>query len=77
VAAARLKRLFPERRVVGVPAREVLLGGGNITASHKQVPRAGGARRNRETRCRLLKLFNVGDRSRRFLPTLLSGCGAQ
>ena len=35
-----LARCYPEREVVGVPAREILLGGGNIHCITQQVPRA-------------------------------------
>jgi len=38
LAAARLKRLFPARRVVGVRTREILLGGGNIHCITQQIP---------------------------------------
>ncbi|HZO21051.1 MAG TPA: agmatine deiminase [Steroidobacteraceae bacterium] len=45
-AASRLKRLFPKRRVVGVAAREILLGGGNIHCITQQVPCAGQKRKS-------------------------------
>jgi agmatine deiminase len=47
-AAAKLKRIFPKRRIVGVSAREVLLGGGNIHCITQQVP-ASGLRRTAPT----------------------------
>jgi agmatine deiminase len=37
-ALAKLRRLFPERKVIGVPGREVLLGGGNIHCITQQIP---------------------------------------
>ncbi|MGV1049614.1 MAG: agmatine deiminase [Solirubrobacterales bacterium] len=39
-AAEILRACFPEREVVGVPAREILLGGGNIHCITQQVPAA-------------------------------------
>ncbi len=37
-AADVLRDCFPEREIVGVPAREILLGGGNIHCITQQVP---------------------------------------
>jgi agmatine deiminase len=38
-AAAILRDCFPGREIVGVPAREILLGGGNIHCITQQVPK--------------------------------------
>jgi agmatine deiminase len=42
---ALLKKVFPEREVVGVASREILLGGGNIHCITQQVPQARKRRR--------------------------------
>ncbi|HUO74786.1 MAG TPA: agmatine deiminase [Solirubrobacteraceae bacterium] len=42
-AAEILRGCFPDREVVGVDAREILLGGGNIHCITQQVPRRGAA----------------------------------
>ena len=44
-AAAVLRRAFPGRKVVGVAAREILLGGGNIHCITQQIPRVAPGRR--------------------------------
>jgi agmatine deiminase len=37
-ALAKLRRIFPERQIVGMPGREILLGGGNIHCITQQQP---------------------------------------
>jgi agmatine deiminase len=39
-ALRTLRALFPRREVMGVPGREILLGGGNIHCVTQQVPLA-------------------------------------
>jgi agmatine deiminase len=46
-AMRTLRRLFPSRRIIGVPTREVLLGGGNIHCITQQVPRPVSRRARR------------------------------
>jgi len=46
-AAALLKRLYPQRRVLGVRTREILLGGGNISLHHAAGAGAAAPRRER------------------------------
>jgi agmatine deiminase len=41
-AAEILRGCFPEREIVGIPAREILLGGGNIHCITQQVPALQG-----------------------------------
>jgi agmatine deiminase len=42
-AAEVLRGCFPERELIGVPAREILLGGGDIHCITQQVPALAGA----------------------------------
>ena len=42
-ALAVLRKAFPRRKVVGVAAREILLGGGNIHCITQQIPRGAAA----------------------------------
>ncbi len=49
-AKATLAKLFPRRKVIGVPSREILLGGGNIHCITQQQPRARRGRTLNATR---------------------------
>eukprot|EP01113_Clastostelium_recurvatum_P004088 TRINITY_DN11807_c0_g1_i3.p1 TRINITY_DN11807_c0_g1~~TRINITY_DN11807_c0_g1_i3.p1 ORF type:complete len:170 (-),score=35.82 TRINITY_DN11807_c0_g1_i3:64-573(-) len=40
LAVAALQKVFPDRKIVGVMSRNVLLGGGNIHCITQQVPKA-------------------------------------
>jgi len=53
-ALRKLRSLFPGREVVGVPGREILLGGGNVHCITQQVP-AGHVRRGRARTARPLQ----------------------
>ena len=44
-ALRKLKSLFPGREIVGVPGREILLGGGNVHCITQQVPLARARQR--------------------------------
>jgi len=54
-ALRKLKALFPEREVIGVPSREILLGGGNIHCITQQVPIARVGRRHARRSARLVR----------------------
>jgi len=43
-AKAEIAKLFPRRQVIGVPSREILLGGGNIHCITQQQPRSKAKR---------------------------------
>lgn len=38
-ALEKMKKIFPEREIIPVPAREILLGGGNIHCITQQIPK--------------------------------------
>jgi agmatine deiminase len=54
-ALRKLRRLFPGREIIGVPGREILLGGGNVHCITQQVPVARAARGARRNRVRSLR----------------------
>lgn len=39
VVLSRLRRLFPRRKVVGIPSRDIVIGGGGIHCITQQIPR--------------------------------------
>jgi len=56
LAANQLKRLFPERNLIGVQSREILLGGGNIHCITQQVP--AGTKRMADSGSRMAQKRN-------------------
>jgi agmatine deiminase len=51
-AARTLSRVFPERRVIGVQSREILLGGGGIHCITQQVPASAATAKKKSKRRR-------------------------
>jgi agmatine deiminase len=56
-ALRKLKSLFPGREIVGVPGREILLGGGNVHCITQQVP--AGVKRPRRVAARRWRVSRV------------------
>jgi len=46
-ARSALRRVFPQRRIIGIPSREILLGGGNVHCITQQQPRGRAHGRER------------------------------
>ena len=38
VAVSQMEKLFPEREIVPIPARDIIVGGGNIHCITQQIP---------------------------------------
>ncbi len=57
-----LQEALPERRVVGVPTREILLGGGNIHCITQQQPK-GSTDKGRKSKVQSQRLKLAGDRA--------------
>ena len=81
-ARAAARSIFPERRVIGVQAREILLGGGNIHCITQQVPAWSrlvrlGALRPRTRIPQQLATPQMNARTRdyeRLMPALTTNC---